>query len=292
MGHSRGRGKSSAKQFPSSRTKRRLGRIHNINGFDSFETDEYVEHFSSSSKRHTRQFQTDDQETGRRVKKTWSRHDIKNVTGKTENQAIMLASMFKNENTFAFGSAGSGKTFLAMYAALHLLFDKESPFERIIIVRSAVPTRNMGFMPGTLEEKSAMFETPYVDICTELLQYKNAYQDLKEIKKIEFMTTSFIRGMTFDKAIVILDECQSATYHELYSVMTRIGENTQVIVCGDGLQDDLHSQRGTERSGFQDLLTVVEGMKDSTVVRFTENDIVRSGFVRDFIIRSQRLIKQ
>ena len=178
-------------------------------------------------------------------------------------------------------------TFLACYLALTELLERTNNYDKIIIIRSAVPTRELGFLPGTIEEKAAMYEMPYADIFGELLGKGSSYQDLKDAKKLEFCTTSYIRGLTWDNAIIILDESQSATFHEINSVITRLGKNTRLIVAGDTPQTDLR-KRG-EKSGLDEFIAVASQMKYFSVIHFTYDDIVRSEFVKEWIKTCNRL---
>lgn len=185
-------------------------------------------------------------------------------------------------NIFAYGSAGTGKTFLALYLALEDLFNKE--VGKIIIVRSAVPVRDQGFLPGSIEEKEAPLQAPYRKMVNEICGSGTAFDELTKKGMIEFISTSFIRGVTLDNAVMILDEIQNFNWEESYSTFTRVGLETKIIACGDGKQDDLHYKKG-DTSGFYNLLKVTERMKDQFVhVRFNRDDIVRSGFVKEFII--------
>lgn len=228
-----------------------------------------------------------------RTKKNWTIHDLRPVAPMNESQRLFMSEFIQGQNVLATGSAGTGKTYLACYLALQeLLGSKDSQYDKIIIIRSAVPSRDIGFMPGTLEEKTAFYETPYEDIFRDLLRHEKSYANMKAAGKLQFMVTSFVRGLTFDNAIIIVDECQSATFHELYSVVTRVGENSRLILCGDSKQDDLHAQRGTNRSGISDLAKVMSGIDTVSCVQFTENDIVRSGFVKEFIINCQKFLPE
>lgn len=224
-----------------------------------------------------------------RRKKSWSIHDLKRIQPLTESQRQMIAAFDHGDHVLASGSAGTGKTYLACHLALkELLSDLDCKYDKIVLLRSAVPSRDIGFLPGTIEEKQEVYERPYVDIMADLLGREASYYDLKDANKLEFMLTSYVRGITIDNAIIVVDECQSATFHELYSVITRVGENSRLILCGDLKQDDLHSKRNSERSGLESLINVCKEMSSVDIVNFTENDIVRSGFVKDFIIACQR----
>jgi predicted ribonuclease YlaK len=185
------------------------------------------------------------------------------------------------------GSAGSGKSFLALYAALEEALDPvKNQYDKIIIVRNPVEVRSLGALPGTLAEKISAFETPYIDICSKLFPKKDkAYDKLKEQAVIEFIPTTHIRGQTFDNAIVIFDEFQSATWHEISSVATRIGKNSKIIFCGDGKQNDLVKKY--DISGFDKFLGVTKRMTSVSTYVFTRDDIVRSGFVRDLLIATE-----
>lgn len=219
-------------------------------------------------------------------RKSWSTRDLKNIRPKTDAQAEMFQAWYAGKHLCASGSAGTGKTFLALYLALEELFEHRS--QRIIIVRSAVATREVGFLPGTLEEKQAMYELPYHDICAELIGRSSTYRDMKEEGVIEFMTTSFVRGLTWDNAIVIVDEGQNMTFHELNSIMTRIGENTRIIVTGDTKQTDLDGRKlGTE--GLSQALHVFKNMESFASVHFTKYDIVRSDFVKSWIVAVEHI---
>jgi len=214
--------------------------------------------------------------------KSWSLHDLKAIKPMTAKQGSLIESYFMDNHLVASGSAGTGKSFLALWLALNSLLDKDEPQDHIIVVRSAVASRDIGFLPGTAEEKLEPFEAPYRDIMHELLGRSSSYDDLKDAGKLKFIPTSFVRGSTWDDAIVVIDEAQNLTLHELNSVITRVGVNTRVIVCGDYNQNDLANKR-YETSGFKDFLRVAEAMHDFDVVNFTKEDIVRSEFVKAWI---------
>ncbi len=219
-------------------------------------------------------------------RKTWSTRDLKNIRPKTDAQEEMFQAWYSGKHLCASGSAGTGKTFLALYLALKELFEQRT--QRVIIVRSAVATREVGFLPGTLEEKTVMYELPYHDICAELVGRSSTYRDMKEQGVMEFMTTSFVRGLTWDNAIVIVDECQNMTFHEINSIMTRIGENTRIILTGDTKQTDLDGRKlGVE--GMSQALRVFSNMESFASVHFTKYDIVRSEFVKSWIVAVEHI---
>jgi phosphate starvation-inducible PhoH-like protein len=174
------------------------------------------------------------------------------------------------------GCAGTGKTFISLYLALDDLQKEE--FSRIVLVRSAVPTREMGFLPGTEDEKSKVYEAPYVNIMQELFSRgDNPYGQLKQKGVINFLTTSYIRGTTFNDSVIIVDECQNMTFHELDSIITRVGKNCRIIFCGDFFQSDLKS------SGLKDFMRIIKSMNEFDFIEFGIEDIVRSDFVKSYL---------
>lgn len=221
------------------------------------------------------------------VKKKWSKHDIKPVQALTENQKNMFMQYFQGDSVLAYGSAGTGKTFLASYLGLSDVVDPSKDQERVIIVRSAVQAREIGFMPGTEEEKNQYFEAPYVKIFTELVGRASTYKDMKAAGLIEFVTTTFIRGVTWDNAVIIVDEVQNLNADEINTVMTRVGQNSRVILCGDTRQNDL-KKRANDTTGMTTLLKVLPHMKGFSSVQFTHEDIVRSDFVKQWIIAYEK----
>jgi phosphate starvation-inducible protein PhoH len=206
---------------------------------------------------------------------------IKEVSPLTDNQEVFFNHYNSNKSQVLLGYAGCGKTYLALYKALEEINDSNTPYKRLVIVRSAVPSRDLGAMPGTLEQKTEMYELPYRDICNELFGRGDAYELLKKQKVIEFISTSYIRGITLDDTIVIADEIQNMTAHEAESVLTRVGINSKIILCGDIMQRDI-----TKRSekNIELFLNTVEAMTDDfDFVHFNENDVVRSGLVGSYI---------
>jgi phosphate starvation-inducible protein PhoH len=185
------------------------------------------------------------------------------------------------------GVAGTGKTFIALYKALEEVLDKSNPFNKIIIVRSAVPSREVGHLPGDLNEKTEIYRQPYQQICTTLFGRNDAYQRLEEQHHIEFISTSFIRGMSFDDAIIIVDEMQNLTYEEIDTVMTRVGYRSKIIWCGDYRQTDLN-KRKNDMSGILKFFEIAQHMKAFTRIEFTPDDIVRSSLVKDYILAKLR----
>lgn len=203
----------------------------------------------------------------------------------TKAQEKTYEAWDSGENLILTGTAGTGKTYIAMYLALEEMFEK--CFDKIIIIRSTVAVREIGFLPGKLEDKTEVFKSPYRSICEELFSDKAAFNKLTSCHQIQFETTSFIRGKTFDRAIIIVDEIQNLNFHELDSVMTRVGENCRVIFCGDHAQSDF--QNDGERNGLSKFLNIMYRMKNFTTVQFGWDDIVRSDIVRDYIMTKEML---
>lgn len=213
--------------------------------------------------------------------------DLPQLEPMTANQEKAFKLWDEGENMVFAGSAGTGKTFIGMYLALESVLTRESPYDKIVIIRSIVSVREVGYLPGKLEEKTAVFEAPYKAICEELFEDKAAYNKLVTSHQLQFESTSFIRGRTFDRAIIIVDEMQNLNFHELDSVMTRVGENCRILFAGDYLQSDFKHEG--ERDGLMKFLNIVERMKNFDVVQFGWDDIVRSGVVRDYIMTKEML---
>ena len=196
-------------------------------------------------------------------------HDIEPLT---RNQVLAFES---ERNLVLHGVAGTGKTFISCYLA----FDDmtKGVYKQLIIIRSAVPTRDIGFLPGSEKEKASVYEEPYKDIAVELFQRGDSYEILKTKGLLHFMTTSYLRGITLKDAVIIVDECQNMSFHELDSIVTRVGTNCRVIFCGDFRQADL------AKNGLQDFIRVLKAMNQFDLIDFEIKDIVRSDFVREYI---------
>lgn len=208
-----------------------------------------------------------------------------NYNAITHNQKIAYDSWDDGDHLVLAGSAGTGKTFIGMYLALSDVLDKAYEQDKLVIVRSVVPTREMGYLPGSIEEKVDAYTAPYRSIATELFNEKQAYAMLEAQGAISFMSTSFIRGQTIDDAVILVDEMQNLTYHELDSIITRVGRNTRIIFSGDYYQSDLNKE--TDKNGVLDFLNIMEVMNNFTTVEFGWADIVRSDFVRDYIMTKE-----
>lgn len=216
-----------------------------------------------------------------------SRPTIKLIDPLTKAQDEMMDIYERYDAMAALGSTGTGKSYVALGLALNDVLN-EKLYEKIIIVRTAVATRDMGHMPGDINEKMSYYETPYIDIVDSLSGKKGYYKTLKERGVIQFMTTSYVRGLTFENAVIIYDEVQSSTYHEIKSVYTRLGSTSKIVFCGDYKQDDLATSKNrNEFSGLKKFMAITNLMKDFGYVHFTKDDIVRSGNVKSFIIAEE-----
>lgn len=205
----------------------------------------------------------------------------------TNNQEIAYKAWDEGDNLVLSGSAGTGKTFIGMYLALEDILDKDTEYDKLFIIRSMVPTRDMGYLPGSKEEKEQAYILPYKAIANEFFGDVASYNKMVTSKQIEFMSTSFIRGSTFDNCIMLVDEMQNLTFHELDSIITRVGKHSKIIFCGDYKQSDFKYQ--DEKDGIIGFLTIVEQLKNFTMVNFGWEDIVRSDFVRDYIMTKEML---
>ena len=205
----------------------------------------------------------------------------------TTNQEHAFKSWEEGYNLALVGSAGTGKTFLALYFALTEMLKHPDKYRRVMLIRSMVPTRDAGFLPGNKHEKEEPYKMPYINLCDEIFQYEGAYSKLATTRKLEFETTSYIRGATFDQTIVIVDEMQNLNFHELDSVVTRVGDDCRVIFCGDYKQSDF--KYDDEKEGITKFLAIIEQMRWFDVVEFGWADIVRSDLVRDYIMTKEML---
>lgn len=207
----------------------------------------------------------------------------------TEAQKDAEQAWDEGYNLMLHGIAGTGKTFLALYFAFRDLMSKNSDCRKVFIIRSAVSGRDQGFQPGTLKQKQAVYEAPYHPICEQIFGRKDAYDMLKQRNMVEFKTTSFLRGETFDDAIVVVDEIQNLSDQEAHTIMTRVGRRTKIIFAGDIKQDDLTSERFKERSGLKDFMRIINKMDEFDSIEFFPEDIVRSDLVKSYIIARDRL---
>ena len=210
--------------------------------------------------------------------------NLKTFDPLTDNQKLFFESYKRGDYFIALhGVAGTGKTFCALYKALEEVLDKANPFNKIIVVRSAVQSREIGHLPGDASEKMEIYQQPYRQICHTLFDRKDAWDRLEEQGHIEFISTSFIRGMSFDDAIIIVDEMQNLSYEEIDTVMTRVGYRSKIIWCGDYRQTDLNKKKN-DVSGILKFFDIAMHMAAFTRIEFTPDDIVRSSLVKDYIL--------
>ena len=207
----------------------------------------------------------------------------------TDNQKILFDYYDKGKNLFAYGAAGTGKTFISLYLALKDVLSETTPYEKIYIVRSLVSTREIGFLPGDHEDKSSLYQIPYKNMVKYMFEmptdadFEMLYGNLKTQETISFWSTSFIRGTTLDNCIVLVDEMQNLNFHELDSIITRVGDNCKIVFCGDSTQTDL--TKSNEKNGILDFKRIIEIMEDDFgVIEFGLDDIVRSGLVRNYLV--------
>jgi len=218
---------------------------------------------------------------------------MRDIEPLTENQKLLFESYKNGKNLVAYGAAGTGKTFITLFNALQEVLDPSTPYDKIYIVRSLVATREIGFLPGDHEDKSLLYQIPYKHMVKYMFEmstdadFEMLYGNLKTQGTIDFWSTSFIRGTTFDNAIIIVDEFQNLNFHELDSIITRVGENTKIMFCGDATQTDLVKQN--ERNGIADFMRILRLMPSVDIIEFGVEDIVRSGLVKEYILAKMEL---
>ena len=211
----------------------------------------------------------------------------------TESQKTVFETWKKGQNQFLFGCAGTGKTFISLYLAMQDVLNLQTKYEKVVLVRSLIPTREIGFLPGDEEDKAALYQVPYQNMVQFMFEqpneqaFKMLYDRLKSQGSLYFLSTSFLRGLTFDNTIIIVDECQNLNFHELDTITTRVGQDSRIVFCGDFFQTDLI--KTGDKNGLHDFLRILEEMKDYNCTEFNIGDIVRSGFVRDYLIQKTKL---
>tara|TARA_B100000287_G_scaffold397492_1_gene414121 strand:- start:353 stop:1057 length:705 start_codon:yes stop_codon:yes gene_type:complete len=219
--------------------------------------------------------------------------DLVKIEPITDNQKLVFESYNKNKNQFLYGCAGTGKTFISLYLAFQEVLNIKTPYDKVVVVRSLIPTREIGFLPGDEEDKAALYQVPYQNMVQFMFKQPNEqafnmlYDRLKQQGSFYFLSTSFLRGLTFDNSIIIVDECQNLNFHELDTIVTRVGQDSKIIFCGDFMQTDL--SKTSERNGLFDFLRILEEMDEFNCTEFNIGDIVRSGFVRNYLIQKTKL---
>ena len=211
----------------------------------------------------------------------------------TAGQKSVFETWKQGKNQFLFGCAGTGKTFISLYLAMQDVLDLKTKYDKVILVRSLIPTREIGFLPGDEEDKAALYQVPYQNMVKFMFEQPNEqafnmlYDRLKNQGSLYFLSTSFLRGLTFDNSIIIVDECQNLNFHELDTITTRVGQDSKIVFCGDFSQTDLVKQN--EKNGLHDFLRILMEMQEFNCVEFNIGDIVRSGFVRNYLIQKTKL---
>jgi len=218
---------------------------------------------------------------------------LKEIQPLTDNQELLCKHYDLQQNIVAYGVAGTGKSFVVLYKALKEVMDERTPYDKIYIVRSLVPTREIGFLPGDHEDKSSLYQIPYKNMMRNMFnmqsdeEYEMIYGKLKEQGTISFWSTSFIRGTTLDNAIIIVDEFQNANFHELCSIITRVGEDSKIMFCGDATQSDLI--KTSERNGIINFMKILRTMPSVDIIEFGIDDVIRSGLVKEFLMAQYAL---
>ena len=217
-------------------------------------------------------------------------HDqLVEMKGVTKNQLEVFKQYAEGKNLFLYGPAGTGKTFVILYNAIKEVLDPETNYNCIYIVRSLMPTRSLAFMPGDEQDKSSLYQVPYDNMLRLMFklsseeQFDMMYEELKKQGNVAFLSTSFLRGITLDNAIVLVDECQNLNFHELDTIMTRVGQESKIMFSGDFDQTDLRED--DEKAGLGQFIKIINEMKEFYSCEFDIGDIVRSGLVRSYIIQ-------
>jgi len=224
------------------------------------------------------------------MKKQLISHDqLVEMKGVTKNQTEVFKQYAEGKNLFLYGPAGTGKTFVILYNAIKQVLDPSTDFNCIYIVRSLMPTRSLAFMPGDEQDKSSLYQVPYDNMLRLMFklsseeQFDMMYEELKKQENVAFLSTSFLRGITLDNAIILVDECQNLNFHELDTIMTRVGQESKIMFSGDFDQTDLRDD--AEKAGLGQFIKIINEMKEFYSCEFDIGDIVRSGLVRSYIIQ-------
>ena len=224
----------------------------------------------------------------RKKRKALNADSLVDIQPLTKNQTILFDAYDLDKHLFVYGCAGTGKTFCALYLALKDVLNELTPYDKVVIVRSLVATREIGFLPGDHEDKSSLYQIPYKNMVRYMFElnsdaeFEMLYVNLKAQESIKFWSTSFLRGTTLDNSIIIVDECQNLNFHELDSIITRVGDNSKIMFCGDATQSDL--TKNNERDGILNFMKIIQRMPEFESIEFGIDDIVRSGLVKSYIV--------
>jgi phosphate starvation-inducible PhoH-like protein len=224
----------------------------------------------------------------RKKRKALNADSLVDIQPLTKNQTILFDAYDLDKHLFVYGCAGTGKTFCALYLALKDVLNELTPYDKVVIVRSLVATREIGFLPGDHEDKSSLYQIPYKNMVRYMFElnsdaeFEMLYGNLKAQESIKFWSTSFLRGTTLDNSIIIVDECQNLNFHELDSIITRVGDNSKIMFCGDATQSDL--TKNNERDGILNFMKIIQRMPEFESIEFGIEDIVRSGLVKSYIV--------
>ena len=221
-------------------------------------------------------------------KKLYSTDYLTNIEPMTPNQERVFNSYAEGKHIVSYGCAGTGKTFITLYNAIKDVLSDYTPYEKIYLVRSLVATREIGFLPGTHEDKADIYQIPYKNMVKYMFEFPDdadfemLYGNLKSQEIIKFWSTSFLRGTTLDNAIIIVDEFQNLNFHELDSIITRVGEDSKICFCGDIMQSDL--RKADEKNGIVDFMSVLQKMPSFDIIEFGLGELVRSGLVKEYLV--------
>lgn len=220
-------------------------------------------------------------------KKKFHDKDLVTIYPKTPTQEDVFHLWVEDKSMYLTGCPGTGKTFLSLYLGLRDVLDEGTPYRKLVLVRSIVPSREVGFLPGSLEEKIDVYEAPYKAICDSLFPYKNTYENLKKNNYLSFEPTSFLRGLTWDNSVIVVDEFQNMSFQEANTVITRVGENSKIVFAGDSAQTDLGKKH--DQSGFHTFTEILSKMASFKHIHFTKHDIVRGSLVKEYIMVKEDL---
>ena len=215
---------------------------------------------------------------------------LKHLEPLTPAQKTVFQEYNKGKNLLLTGSAGTGKTYISIYLAMKELIESGTK-RKLHIIRSAQSSKDLGFLPGNIKEKTKIYEAPYIGIFADLFNRGDAYEYLKQKGIVEFHSTSFLRGLTLDDCIIIVDETQNATFQEADTIISRLGNNTKIIFAGDYKQSDLRNNYAgaTTKEEILTFFNILKEMKYFSSIRFTVDDIVRGALVKEYLTVKEQM---